>query len=174
MSKLPVTYCLPAIAKVLKIVKVGKPLTPSEINRAAGNGDYAAKYVMLMRKYYGFDITVQKDAKRVVSYTVIAEPDNVAALRAYTGRDKTAKPAKAAKPVKTVTVAPVATTKAKPTKVAAKAAAAKASVKPTQKKSRTIDPVEQEFGSTGEIATSFSLDPGWDSVDESVLPKFLR
>ena len=174
MSKLTVTYCLPAIAKVLKIVKVGKPLTPSEINRAAGNGDYAAKYVMLMRKYYGFDITVQKDAKRVVSYTVVAEPANVADLRNYTGREKVAKPAKAVKSAKTVTVAPVATSKAKPTKVAAKAAAVKVPVKPVSQKSRNIDPVEREFGSTGEIATSFSLDPGWDSVDESVLPKFLR
>lgn len=167
MSKLTYTYCLPAIAKVLKVIKVGKSITPSEINRAAGNGDYAAKYIMLMRKYYGFNITVQKDAKRVVSYTIVSEPKNVADLRAYTGREKAVKPAKAAKPV---TVPAVATKTS--TKVTAKAAATKPASKP--KKSPKIDPVEQTFGSTGEVATSFSLDPAWDSMDESVLPKFLR
>jgi len=176
---LTTTYCLPAIAKVLTAIKVGVPVTPSQINKAAGNGDYAAKYIMLMRKYYGFDITVQKNGKSVVSYTVVREPENVAELRAYTGREKTS--AKA--PAKTKAAKPAATKSAKKTKTPEQIKAAnlatmkKVGQKQTKnntKVNKIVDEVENSLGTTGEIATSYSIDHGWDAIDQSVLPAFLR
>lgn len=153
--------------RALAVFKLNKPVTPQQINDCVGTGDYAAKYVSFLNTRYGFTITAQKDGRRVVSYTMIAEPKNAAELRGMKPKSK-AKSAPKAK-AKTVTVAPVKTEKSK-TVVSAKAAAAKV-VKPKKVK---IDPVEKEFGSTGEIATSYSLDPEWDAVDNTSLPDFLR
>jgi hypothetical protein len=184
-------YCLPAIAKALSVIKVGVSFTPSQINRATGNGSYASKYVMLMNKYYGFTVTTQKDGKRVVSYTVIREPKNVAELRAYSGREKAAKPTKAAKPAK----AAKPTKAAKPAKAAKPTKAAKAAKTPAQisaanlatmkkvtakmqkvkaKEKKLLDEVENAFGSTGEFATSTSVDRDWDAIDDTMIPTFLR
>lgn len=162
---LTTTYCLPAIAKVLTAIKVGVPVTPSQINKAAGNGDYAAKYIMLMRKYYGFDITVQKNGKSVVSYTVVREPENVAELRAYTGREKTS--AKA--PAKTKTPEQI-----KAANLATMKKVGQKQTKNNTKVNKIVDEVENSLGTTGEIATSYSIDHGWDAIDQSVLPAFLR
>jgi hypothetical protein len=35
----------------------------------------------------------------------------------------------------------------------------------TKKKKRVVDYVEDTFGTSGEIATSFNIDPSWDSVE---------
>lgn len=156
--------------RALAVFKLNKPVTPQQINDCVGTGDYAAKYVSFLNTRYGFTITAQKDGRRVVSYTMIAEPKNAAELRGMKPKTTKATPApKAAPKAKTVTVAPVKTEKSK-TATSAKAAAAKV-VKPKKVK---IDPVEKQFGSTGEIATSYSLDPDWDAVDNTSLPDFLR
>jgi phage-related protein len=57
---------------------------------------------------------------------------------------------------------------AKMKKVSAKLAAAK------KKSKKVIDFVEKELGSTGEIASSFSIDNGWDSMDGINPADFLR
>lgn len=156
--------------RALAVFKLNKPVTPKEINDCVGTGDYAAKYVSFLNTRYGFTITAQKDGRRVVSYTMIAEPKNAAELRGTKPKTKAAPAPKAAKPKsKPVTVAPVKAAKSK-TMVTTKAAAAKVS-KP---KSAKVDPVQKEFGSTGEIATSYSIDADWDAVDNTSIPDFLR
>lgn len=168
--------------RALAVIKLNKPVTPKEINDCVGTGDYAAKYVSFLNTRYGFTIETQKDGRRVVSYTCIAEPKNVAELRAMKPKTKAA--AKPAKPAKTV---------AKPTKmvkaltpeqiraknletmkkVTAKQTGKKIVAKAAAKKIK-IDPVEQALGSTGEVATSFTVDAGWDSMENVNVKDFLR
>lgn len=68
--------------RALGVIKLNKPVTPSEINTHVGAGDYAAKYISFLKTRYGFEFTVQKDGRKVVSYTLIKEPSNADALRA--------------------------------------------------------------------------------------------
>lgn len=175
--------------RALAVFKLNKPVTPKAINDCVGTGDYAAKYVSFLNTRYGFTITAQKDGRRVVSYTMIAEPKNAADLRSSQPK------AKKVKVAKTVSVPAVKPAKAKTaTKVTAKAAAAKTktpeeikaanlatmkkvSEKQTKSKARVnkfADEVENALGSTGEVATSFAIDPAWDSVEPTSIPDFLR
>ena len=85
---------------------------------------------------------------------------------------KTAKPVKVASAVKTPKVKAVkpkavkseedirAANLAKIKKVSAQIAK-----KAATKKKRVVDYVEDTFGTSGEIATSFNIDPSWDSVE---------
>jgi len=167
--------------RALAVLQMGKTVTPAEINAHVGTGDYAAKYVSFLNTRYGFTITANKDGRKVVSYTMIAEPANAADLRAATPKTKIAKP-KAVKVAKVTKVAnPTATAianmpkksdddiKAKNLetikKVAEgmkKVAAKKAK---SNKKTREFDDVTEQFGSNGEVATSYSVDKDWDSID---------
>jgi hypothetical protein len=167
--------------RALAVLQMGKTVTPAEINDHVGTGDYAAKYVSFLNTRYGFTITANKDGRKVVSYTMIAEPANAADLRAATPKTKIAKP-KAVKVAKVTKVAnPTATAianmpkksdddiKAKNLetikKVAEgmkKVAAKKAK---SNKKTREFDDVTEQFGSNGEVATSYSVDKDWDSID---------
>ena len=54
-----------------------------------------------------------------------------------------------------------------------RAVTAKMKQKAAAKKVTKVDPVEKELGSTGEVATSFSIDSNWDSVDGIDLKKIL-
>jgi hypothetical protein len=171
--------------RALAVIKLNKPVTPKEINDCVGTGDYAAKYVSFLNTRYGFTIETQKDGRRVVSYTCIAEPKNVAELRAMKPKTKAAKPAKATKQV----ADPVAAkqNKLKPAteeqiraknletmkKVTAKKTGKKIVAKAAAKKIK-VDPVEQTLGSTGEVATSFTVDAGWDSMENVNVKDFLR
>ena len=58
-------------------------------------------------------------------------------------------------------------------KVSAKLSKKVAASKPKAKK-KVVDFVEKELGSTGEVATSFSIDAGWDSMDGVNVKDFLR
>lgn len=167
--------------RALAVLVMGKTVTPAEINAHVGTGDYAAKYVSFLNTRYGFTITANKDGRKVVSYTMIAEPANAADLRAATPKTKIAKP-KAVKVAKVTKVAnPTATAianmpkksdddiKAKNLetikKVAEgmkKVAAKKAK---SNKKTREFDDVTEQFGTSGEVGTSFSVDKDWDSID---------
>lgn len=179
--------------RALAVIKLNKPVTPKEINDCVGTGDYAAKYVSFLNTRYGFTIETQKDGRRVVSYTCIAEPKNVADLRAMKPKAKTAKTKTVtAKTIKTEVDMIVARNKA-PTKkvkaltdeqiraknletmkkVTAKQTGKKIVAKAAAKKIK-IDPVEQELGSTGEVATSFTVDAGWDSMENVNVKDFLR
>lgn len=149
--------------RALAVIKLNKPVTPKEINDYVGTGDYAAKYISFLRRD-GFVFDCTKDGRRIVSYTLVAEPKNAEYFRNMQPKQKAAAPAKQAKTVKVTAVktAPKATN-------LAKAAAAKAPAKKTK-----VDPVEKTFGSSGEIASSYAVDNGWDSMDNVDVKDFLR
>lgn len=165
--------------RALAVIKPGVPVTPAEINTHVGTGDYAAKYISFLNTRYGFTITTQKDGRRVVSYTLIAEPENAAALRASQPKAPKAKTPKAPKTVKLTTVV------AKVSKeFAAKKAAAPAPVKAkAAKRGKSVADIkasnlaklkavgakfkaEKVEALTEEPApASFSIDGDWDSFD---------
>ena len=168
--------------RALAVLQLGKTVTPADINNHVGTGDYAAKYVSFLNTRYGFNITANKDGRKVVSYTMIAEPANVADLRAATPKTKIAKP-KAVKVAKVLGLtkseakvirAEVAAEKAEDVKAKnletikkvaegmKKVAAKKAK---SNKKTREFDDVTEQFGTSGEVGTSFSVDKDWDSID---------
>lgn len=181
--------------RALGVIHLNKPVTPAEINAHVGTGDYAAKYISFLRNRYGFTFQVNKDGRQVLSYTCIAEPANVAELRATQPKAKAAKAAKTAKPskpvavkVKTKIVKPKSeetgdfqikvekATKAdaeasrKPVSAAAIAIAnmSKNRAKVAARKSvkpKKVDHVEKTLGSSGEIATSYNIDGDFDSVE---------
>ena len=74
--------------RALEVFPLGATVTPDVINKHVGTGDYAAKYVSFLNTRFGFKIVANKDGRRVVSYTMIAEPDNVATLRGSTAATK--------------------------------------------------------------------------------------
>jgi hypothetical protein len=167
--------------RALKVIKLGVPVTPQEINDCVGTGDYAAKYISFLRNRNGFEFTIQKDGRRVLSYTLIKEPADAESLRNLQPKVANAKVAKTVKKVDTsvplITAAaahikakaPVATKKSVAEikasnleKLKAVAAKRKSS---TKKKVREFDDVTETFGTTGEIGTSFNVDGDWDSVE---------
>lgn len=171
--------------RALKVIKLGVPVTPKEINDYVGTGDYAAKYISFLRTRNGFEFTIQKDGRQVVSYTMIKEPDNAADLRALqpkAAKVKTAKAPKVAAPkvVKTVkrmvaeTASKVVDKEAIKAKNLAtlKAVAAKKKAAP-KKKVREFDDVTEQFGTSGEVGTSFNVDRDWDSIEGLDLSKLL-
>jgi len=174
--------------RALAVLQLGKTVTPAEINAHVGTGDYAAKYVSFLNTRYGFTITANKDGRKVVSYTVVAEPANAADLRSATPKVAKVKTAKApkAKSVAKVLGLTKTETKAIRAEVAAekaadikaknlatlKAVAAKRKAAP-KKKVREFDDVTEQFGTSGEVGTSFNVDRDWDSVEGLDLSKLL-
>lgn len=177
--------------RALAVLQLGKTVTPAEINAHVGTGEYAAKYVSFLNTRYGFTITTQKDGRKVVSYTMIAEPANAAELRSATPKAPKAKAVKApkVKASKSIITQPtfvpkvaasadeVDAVKAKNLatikKVAEKQAAAKKSKTKVSKKTREFDDVTEQFGTSGEVGTSFSVDRDWDSIDNVDLSKII-
>lgn len=159
--------------RALAVIELNKPVTPEAINSCVGTGDYAAKYISKLRKD-GFVFTVQKDSRTIVSYTLISEPDCAASYRAMkpkqkVSKDKSAKIAKSEKVVKATKKA-VAKKEKTPEEIAAKNLETMKKVsaklaKRKAKKKKVVDYVEDTFGTSGEIATSFNIDPGWDSTE---------
>ena len=181
--------------RALAVLQLGKTVTPAEIDAHVGTGEYSAKYVSFLNTRYGFTITANKDGRKVVSYTVVAEPANAARLRAATADLKIVvvrkngqilceidegKSAKASAPKAPKVKAVKAPKAAKVVKIAApkksvkdleaikaanlatlkKVAAAKKKVKV-----RDFDDVTEQFGSSGEVGTSFSVEKDWDAID---------
>lgn len=180
MPRVPASNGIRPEIRALAVFSIGEPVTPAEINAHVGTGDYAAKYVSFLNTRYGFTITSQKDGRRVVSYTMIAEPANAADLRA-----STPKIAKAKAPVSQAPVIKTAKTKS-PKKVTAKKSVADikaanlAKLKEVAerrskvaKRVRAGDEVAETFGTSGEVATSFSVDTDWDLVDGINLSRLL-
>ena len=168
--------------RALAVLQLGKTVTPQQINDHVGTGDYAAKYVSFLNTRYGFTITANKDGRKVVSYNVVAEPANAADLRAMTPKAPKTKAVKAPKVAK-APVAPAPTTfgvarvsvkkdeetiKAKNLATMKKVAA---KVKARKSKVREFDDVTEQFGTSGEVGTSFSVDKDWDSFDDLDLSK---
>lgn len=138
--------------RALAVMQVGKPVTPSEINACVGTGDYAAKYISFLKNRYGFDFSVQKNGRQVVSYTMLKEPSNVAELRGAQPKQKVAK-------VK----APKVAKPSKAQKVIAKVAPSVKQVKDAEA-DRLL--AELNMKNAGEVAGgSYSIDNDWDSVE---------
>lgn len=183
----------PTLRKVLEIAKMGVPVTPTQINDHIGKGNYASKHVLYL-KLLGYDFDTNKDGRSVVSYTLTKVPDNHQELV-----DKASRKSNKIKTTKTKSVAKVLSlTKTEATKIRNKVAAEK-TLKITAKKSvadikaanlaklkevaerrskvakrvRAGDEVAETFGTSGEVATSFSVDTDWDLVDGINLSKLL-
>ena len=166
--------------RALGVFPLGATVTPQVINDHVGTGDYAAKYVSFLNTRYGFTIQANKDGRKVVSYTMIAEPDNAADLRGATPKAAKVKAVKAPKIAAPKTVAKVKA----PAKVVdkeaikaknlatLKAVAAQRKSAP-KKKVREFDDVTETFGTSGEVGTSFNVDRDWDSVEGLDLSKLL-
>jgi hypothetical protein len=171
----------PTVATALECFVLNKPVTPSDINTHVKDGDYAAKHVWYLRKF-GFVFSVQKDGRKIASYTLIQEPDNVADLRAR----PTLAAANITKAVKAATPKAPKAPKAKAPKKAAapKAAKAAASKKTTGGNAANLAKLKAvgkkfkkeqiEAVLTEEpAATSFSIDDGWDSIEGLDLSKII-
>ena len=174
--------------RALGVFPLGATVTPQVINDHVGTGDYAAKYVSFLNTRYGFTIQANKDGRKVVSYTMIAEPDNAADLRAMQPKAAKVKAVKAPKITApkaakasvaptTAGVARVSVTKDKAAIKAKnletlKAVAAKKKAAP-KKKVREFDDVTEQFGTSGEVGTSFSVERDWDSIEGLDLSKLL-
>ena len=165
----------------LQLFEIGKAVTPSEINSHVGYGDYAAKYISFLKNRHGFEFSVQKDGRAVVSYTLVAEPENAAAVRAMaTASPKAAKAPK----VKVAKAAKVAKPKAsKPVKVRQSKQTASAPIKKAARqvlKDRAdaeADRLLAEIGmkNAGEYAGgTYSVDPDWDRMDGIDVATFLK
>ena len=118
----------------------------------------SAKYISFLRTRHGFEFTVQKDGRTIVSYTLIKEPSDAAALRSLQPKGKSA--------VAKVVAPKVAKVKAPTkTKAVAKSVERKVAAKRSAPKVRDFDDVTETFGTSGEIASSFSVDGDWDSFE---------
>jgi hypothetical protein len=194
--------------RALAVLQLGKTVTPKEINDCVGTGDYAAKYVSFLNTRYGFTITANKDGRKVVSYTMIAEPANAAELRAAQPKAPKAKAAKVAKAPKakapkanitqpTSVPKALGLTMAEANEIREEVASERAleikaknletlrkvakdigmkkvaAKKKVAKKVRDFDDVTEQFGTSGEVATSFSVDKDWDSIDGVDLSKII-
>jgi hypothetical protein len=157
----------------LELFTVGKAVTPKEINKHVGRGDYAAKYISFLKNRHGFEFSTQKDGREVVSYTLVAEPANAAEVRA--------KAIAPAAPVKAPKVAKVKAEKQAKVKVRQSK-----QTSPVKKAARQVlkdhadaeaDRLLAEIGmkNGGEVAGgSYSIDPDWDSMDGIDVANFLK
>jgi hypothetical protein len=157
--------------RALAVIKLGVPVTPTEINEHVGTGDYAAKYISFLRNRNGFEFTIQKDGRKVVSYTLIKEPADAEALRNLmpkAAKSKAPKVAKTSAPKVVVAPAPKAAKTKAPKKVAAKKSVADIKAANLAK----LKAVGQRFKADqvqvlteAPASTSFSIDNDWDSVE---------
>ena len=163
-------------ARVLPAIQPGVPFTPEAIDQIVG-GEYSSKFVFYLREL-GFEFSNTKDGRKIVSYTLIKEPADAAAIRGATasaprGKNaapkapkikaaKVAKPAKSTKSIAEIKAANLAKLKA----VGAKQAK-------VAKRVREYDDVTEQFGNSGEVGTSFNVDRDWDSIEGIDLQKLL-
>jgi hypothetical protein len=163
-------------ARVLPAIQPGVPFTPETIDQIVG-GEYSSKFVFYLREL-GFEFSNTKDGRKIVSYTLIKEPDDAATIRGATasaprGKNatpkapkvkavKAAKPAKSTKSVADIKAANLAKLKA----VGAKQVKA-------AKRVREYDDVTEQFGNSGEVGTSFNVDRDWDSIEGLDLQKLV-
>ena len=69
-------------ARVLPAIQPGVPFTPEAIDQIVG-GEYSSKFVFYLREL-GFEFSNNKDGRKIVSYTLIKEPADAAAIRGAT------------------------------------------------------------------------------------------
>ena len=167
-------------ARVLPAIQPGVSFTPETIDQIVG-GAYSAKFVFYLREL-GFEFSQAKDGRKIVSYTLIKEPDDAATIRGATASAPRGKgAAKAVKTPKVKAVKTKAAPAAKSTKSVADIKAANlaklkevgANRTKAAKRVREYDDVTEQFGNNGEVATSFSIDRDWDSIDGVDLSKLI-
>lgn len=159
--------------KLLEIMNVGDTLTPSEIDKHVGNGNYASKHIWFLGKL-GFVFDIKKEGRSVLSYTMISEPDNAADIRNCVSDAKPAKVAKA-KTVKVAKPKAAKPVKAKVSKQTPVKKAARSVLK--DKAEKQADALLAELGmkNAGEYAGgTYSVDPDWDSMDGIDVANFLK
>lgn len=66
--------------KVLEVMKLGVPITPTDIDAYIGLGKYSSKYICFLKRL-GFQFSAQKDKRNVITYTLIGVPKNSASLQ---------------------------------------------------------------------------------------------
>ena len=164
-------------ARILPAIQPGVPFTPETIDQIVG-GSYSAKFVFYLREL-GFEFSQAKDGRKIVSYTLISEPSDAAAIRASTAstpRGKgAAKVAKAPKVKAAKVAAPKSTKSVADIKAAnlEKLKAVGANRAKAAKRVREFDDVTEQFGNSGEVGTSFNVDRDWDSIEGLDLQKLL-
>ena len=158
------------IALTLAVMPVGKAVTPAEIEASVNNGPYAAKYISFLRRL-GFVISVQKDGRNVVSYTIESEPADAALHRAHKEpKAKSAPAAKAPKASKPAKVRQSKQTAPEKTKKAARNVL-------KDRADAEADAILAEIGlrNGGEVGGgTYSVDPDWDSMDGIDVANFLK
>lgn len=183
-------------ARVLPAIQPGVPFTPEAIDQIVG-GSYSSKFVFYLREL-GFQFSQQKDGRKIVSYTLISEPADAAAIRGASAskpRGKNAAPApktKAPKVAKAKTVTVIvpsnldtAVTGAKvqvvpkvkaPKKVAAKKSVADikaANLAKLKAVGQRFKAEQVQVLTEAPASTSFSIDNDWDSVEGLDLSKLI-
>jgi len=166
-----------ALDLALDLFKSKGTVTPDQINKHVGKGNYASKYVLYL-KLAGHDITTTKQGRTVVSYTYVGINPNVdtsvkaADRRAgsmLTGKSvvKAAKPApvKAAKPEPKKTAKPAKEKPAaKPIMTKEEIKKATAAIMALREKDKNVkDEVTKVLGSSGAVS-SYGVDADWDST----------
>ena len=157
----------------LQLFTVGKAVTPTEINTHVGRGDYAAKYFSFLRNRHGFEFTVQKDGRTVLSYTLVSEPSNAAEVRARADASAPAAKTKVAKAPKVKAAKPVKVRQSKQTAPVAKAARNVLKDRADAEADRLLSEIGMK--NAGEYAGgTYSVDPEWDSMDGIDVANFLK
>jgi hypothetical protein len=159
---------------------------PDQFLKAVGGKEKLILNILWIVRRCGYATVDQVREGRKIAYwevKVTGKCPNVKGALFVTEATAT-KPVKTAKAVKTVkavkAASAVKTTKAKAVKPKAvkseediraanlakmKKVSAQIAKKAATKKKRVVDYVEDTFGTSGEIATSFNIDPSWDSVE---------
>jgi hypothetical protein len=161
------------IALTLAVMPLGKAVTPAEIEASVNNGPYAAKYISFLRRL-GFTVSVQKNGRNVVSYTIDAEPENAEEHRTHKA-SMSPKPrkAKVAKAPKAAKQAKVRVSKQTPVKASKKSAREVLQDRADKEADAILADIGLKTG--GEYAGgTFSVDPDWDSMDGIDVANFLK
>jgi hypothetical protein len=153
--------------RALDIIKLNVPFAPSEVNDYVGTGDYCAKYITFLRRD-GFVFESVKDGRKIVSYTLVKEPDNVADFRNLQPKAKATKAPKEKK----VAAKKVTPAEKKASAVKKVAALRKGGNAKNLEKLKAIgktfvpkidsDEPAEVFGDSGVVG---SVDSGWDSLE---------
>lgn len=167
-----------ALDLALDLFKSKGTVTPAEINKHVGKGNYASKYVLYL-KLAGHDISTNKQGRTVVDYTYNGINPNVdtsvkaADRRAsqLTGASKSAKVSKPAAVKTTKTAAPKKTTvtKTEPKTdgkpVMTKEEIKKATAAILALREKDAKKAVEKVAAAPVVASSFTVDPDWDSAD---------
>lgn len=176
-----------ALDLALDLFKSKGTVTPAQINKHVGKGNYASKYVLYL-KLAGHDISANKQGRTVVDYTYNGLNKNVDTNMKMSERrarnflntsdskpavkvasTKAAAPTKKSKPVKAKTE-PKADSKHVMTKEEIKKATA-AIMALREKDAKRV--VEKTL-TAPVAASSFTVDPDWDSADDLSVRVLLR